>query len=70
MRCMRVRFFVTASGASPVEKYLDGLDRRERAAVFEALTELEESGLAAPGVAARQIGGKLWEIKASQQRLF
>jgi phage-related protein len=67
---LRITFYRTASGASPVEKYLVDLDSKERAAVADALKALETSGLHAAGVRTRQIQGKLWEIKASQQRVF
>ncbi|HEX9576543.1 MAG TPA: type II toxin-antitoxin system RelE/ParE family toxin [Myxococcales bacterium] len=67
---MKIAFYGTASGASPVEKYLVGLDSKERAAVADALKAIENSGLHAAGVRTRQIRGKLWEIKASQQRVF
>jgi len=46
------------------------LDSKERAAVADALKAIETSGLRAAGVRTRQIKGKLWEIKASQQRVF
>lgn len=68
--CVRVRFYVTAAGASPVEKYLAGLDSKERAVVLDTLTALEEEGLGAAGVTTRQLAGKLWELKAPQQRVF
>jgi phage-related protein len=63
-------FYRTGGGASPVERYLEDLDARERAAVADALTTIETSGLSGAGVRTRQIKGKLWEIKASQQRVF
>jgi len=65
-----IRFYRTASGASPVEKYLAGLEAKERAAVLGDLNNVQKSGLSAPGVVTRQIRGKLWEIKASAQRVF
>ena len=67
---MKITFYRTAGGASPVEKYLVDLDSKERAAVADALKAIEISGLRAAGVRTRQIKGKLWEIKASQQRVF
>ncbi|HEX4383306.1 MAG TPA: type II toxin-antitoxin system RelE/ParE family toxin [Myxococcales bacterium] len=67
---MKIVFYKTAGGASPVEKYLVELSSRERAAVLEALKAIEISGLQAPGVKTRQVKGKLWEVKASQQRVF
>ena len=65
---MKITFYRTAGGASPVEKYLVDLDSKERAAVADALKAIETSGLRAAGVRMRQIKGKLWEIKASQPR--
>ncbi len=67
---MKISFYRTAGGASPVEKYLVDLDSKERAAVADALKAIELSGLHAAGVRTRQIKRKLWEIKASQQRVF
>ena len=67
---MKVVFYKTAGGASPVERYLEDLDARERAAVADTLKTIETSGLRGSGVRTRQIKGKLWEIKASQQRVF
>lgn len=69
-RAVKIVFYRSASGSSPVEKYLVGLDAKERAAVADALTAIENAGVRAPGVRTRQIKGKLWEIKASQQRIF
>jgi len=54
---VKITFYRTAGGASPVEKYLVDLDSKERAAVADALKAIE-------------IKGKLWEMKASQQRVF
>ena len=67
---VKITFYRTAGGASPVEKYLVDLDSKERAAVADALKGIEISGLHGAGVRTRQIKGKLWEIKASQQRVF
>jgi len=63
---VKITFYRTTGGASPVEKYLVDLDSKERAAVADALKAIEISGLRAAGVRTRQIKGKLWEIKASQ----
>lgn len=65
-----VRFYTTAGGASPVEKYLDKLDRREAERVVAALRDIQAHGLDASTVSFRQIEGKLWEIRPSQQRVF
>ncbi len=66
---MLVRFYRTASGASPVEKYLAGLEAKERAAVLGDLNNVQKSGLSAPGVVTRQIRGKLREIAVAEQRM-
>ena len=67
---MEVRFYETPAGSRPVQKYLATLSDRERAAVAESLTAIERDGFKAAGVEFRQVRGKLWEVKASQQRLF
>lgn len=67
---MEVRFYVNASGRSPVEKYLAALPARERALVLDAFEEVRLHGLASPFLDARQIEGKLWEIRVSRHRVF
>ena len=67
---MRILFFRSPSGASPVEKYLDGLSGDEAAMVFAAILSIEEHGLVDAPVDRRPIGGKLWELKVSRQRVF
>ena len=47
---MKITFYRTAAGASPVEKYLVDLDSKERAAVADALKAIEISGLRAAGL--------------------
>lgn len=60
---MRVLFYVTNRGRSPVRDFLEELPVALRAAVFRTLELIEEEGLRAPGVSFRQIDGKLWEIR-------
>jgi phage-related protein len=67
---MRVTFFKTSSGRSPVLEFIQGLAKPERARLFEALDEVERHGLDAVRVQFRQIEGKLWEIKVSTHRIF
>jgi phage-related protein len=66
---MDVRFYVTATGRSPVQDYLDELSDEEQGTVLAALARLESEGLAAP-VVKRQIAGKLWELKPGPHRVF
>lgn len=65
-----VRFYVSPAGESPVERYLESLESRERARVTDVLDRVRTEGLRAFGVVSRQIEGKLWEIKVSRHRVF
>jgi phage-related protein len=38
--------------------------------VGASIRALQSFGLKAPGLVTRQLDGKLWEIKASEQRVF
>lgn len=67
---MKVTFYTTASGRSPVWDYLEDLDKGERARILEGLDQIEEYGFDALKVRFRQIEGKLWEIKISKHRVF
>ena len=67
---MKVTFFRTASGRSPVLEYIQNLTKPERARVLEALEQVERRGLDAVRVEFRQIDGKLWEIKIGSHRVF
>ena len=46
---VKITFYGTAGGASPVEKYLVDLDSKERAAVADALKAIEIPACAQPG---------------------
>ncbi len=65
---MKVRFYVDAGGQKPVGHYLHSLSDTEHAAVAHALRQVERYGLSV--VDARQIDGKLWEIRTPNQRVF
>lgn len=67
---MRVIFYTTHSGRSPVLDYIDNLVIQEKARVLAALSDIEEHGLDAIRVLFRQIEGKLWEVKISAHRIF
>lgn len=62
---MRVDFYETSSGQSPVEKYIETLPKADQARFAEVLTGLEEHGLAYGRAQFRQLRGKLWEVKFS-----
>lgn len=67
---MRVTFYTTPSGRSPVVDYIHDLAIPERAKLLEALSQIEDYGFDAIKVRFRQIEGKLWEIKTSSHRVF
>ena len=67
---MRVTFFKTGSGRSPVLEYILDLAKPERARLLEALDQIERYGFKATRMQFRQIEGKLWEIKASAHRVL
>ena len=53
-----------------MEKYLEALGARERANLLDILEEVRLHGFQSPQVVARQIAGKLWEIKVSRHRVY
>lgn len=67
---MKVTFYTTTSGRSPVLDYLKDLSKQERARLLEALDQIEHTGFDSVRVRFRQIEGKLWEIKISAHRVF
>lgn len=67
---VRVTFYTTGSGRSPVLDYIDDLPKPERARLLEVLDQIEHCGFNAVRVQFKQIEGKLWEIKISAHRVF
>jgi phage-related protein len=67
---VRVYFYRTAAGASPVQKYLDGLPMVEGAKITAALEDIEKNGLVGSAVRVRPIEGELWELKIDRHRIF
>lgn len=67
---MKITFYTTTSGRSPVLDYMKDLPKQERARLLEALDQIEQSGFDSVRVQFRQIEGKLWEIKISAHRIF
>ena len=62
---MRVYYYKTASGRSPVTDYIDGLPEGDQARFFEVLEEIERHGLEAARIILKPLQGKLWKIKFS-----
>lgn len=65
-----VRFFRTGAGTEPALDYLRALEKQDRQVCGAMLRAVQEYGLEAPGVAARQLEGKLWGLKPDPHRLM
>ena len=60
---MRVFFYKTGKGRSPVREFIDELPDLDQARFLQLIEEIEEHGLAAVRVIFKPIHGKLWELK-------
>lgn len=60
---MRVAFYTSPSGRSPVEDFIDSLSKTDQARFRDVFDGIQSSGLDCPRVQFRQLRGKLWEIK-------
>ena len=63
--------YITSGGKNVITEYIDCLPKAERLELYCIRDEIEESGLDAfEKLNTRQLSGKLWEIKASQNRIM
>jgi phage-related protein len=60
---MRIRFWTSSSGRSPVANWLENLPLTDRAKIAAILAQIEQVGFETAGCDFRQIQGKLWELK-------
>ena len=60
---MKVIFYQTARGRSPVVDDIDSLPTEAAAHAYQLLEEVEEHGFNAPRLTFRHMQGKIWEIK-------
>lgn len=60
---MEIDFYETASSNSPIEKFLDQLNKADLSVILAVFTEISEHGINAKGAAFKNLDGKLWEIK-------
>lgn len=58
-----VEFFLTESGRSPVQEYIDGLRPDEGAAIADDLLLMAEFGTALGMPHVRPLKGKIWELR-------
>ena len=62
---MKIFFYQTPAGNSPIKKFIDGLRASEQARFLEVIDEIELQGLSASRLIFKPLEGKLWEIKFS-----
>ena len=62
---MRVAFYTSPSGRSPVGDLIESLSKADQARFRDVFDGIQSSGLDCPRVQFRQLRGKLWEIKFS-----
>ena len=62
---MKVAFYKSGSGRSPVEDFIESLSKPDQARFRDVFDGVEQFGLDCPRVQFRQLQGKLWEIKFS-----
>jgi phage-related protein len=67
---MRLRFYTTASGVRPVEKYLDKLEKDESALILAVFQDIALNGLEDSLIEIRHIHAKLYELKITRHRIF
>lgn len=60
---MRVAFYTSQSGRSPVQDFIGSLSKADQARFRDVFEGIQNSGLDCPRVQFRQLRGKLWEIK-------
>lgn len=60
---MRVEFYESALGKSPIESFIDALPESDQDALWSTFEDIQQYGLRAAGCVFRHIKGKLWEIK-------
>jgi len=65
---MRIFFYETATGNSPVKRFIDSLPEVDQARFIEVIQEIEDHGLSAVRLIFKPIEGKLWEIKFRSER--
>jgi phage-related protein len=63
MHRRRWRFYETASGAKPVQSFLDNLTAAEAAEVVAAMKEIAREGLRF----ARHLRGDIWEVRVEAE---
>lgn len=62
---MKILFYKSASGRSPVEEFIRSLPKADQARFTDIYNGIKDFGFECPRVAFKQLRGKLWEVKFS-----
>ncbi len=62
---MKVSFYETSSGRSPIEKFIEDLPKADQARFIDVFEGIEKYGFGCPRIQFKPLRGKLWEIKFS-----
>jgi len=62
-----IEFYLTASGASPVEEFLSGLDPKTVARFDWSIEQLRVRNVQAGEPLVRHLEGKIWELRRESQ---
>lgn len=60
---MRISFYLTTSGRSPVERFIEALPKEDRGKFVDVLNGIIAYGLEFERAEFKHLKGKLWEIK-------
>ena len=68
---MEIYDYQTAGGKNAILSYVEKLPKREQLEVYDVREEIRQNGIDAfEKLNTRQLRGKLWEIKISQNRIM
>ena len=68
---MEIYDYETAGGKNLILDFIDDLPKNERLELYDIRREIRENGIDAfEKLNTRQLRGKLWEIKSSQNRIM
>ncbi|OGU39747.1 MAG: hypothetical protein A2X61_10260 [Ignavibacteria bacterium GWB2_35_12] len=67
---INIGYFKTTSGRIPVMEFIDSLDVIQKAKLIHVIQLLEEFGISLTLPHAKQIESKLWELRASAERII
>jgi phage-related protein len=60
---VKITFYLTSSGRSPVEKYIESLPKEDQGKFADVIKGVQKYGFEFEPVEFKHLRGKLWEIK-------